>query len=168
MSLLVICVTRVHSQFDLRPGLQFHFINRQLIEASYIHVPDRNCLLRIDKVGQLHNDDVEVSYDDRVSTISFNRCDLASSIGGVAKLVVLTFSNTVQMITLPKKDVCQSRRVITIPDLDTPWLMYTGLRNRYHLLWGISQNDYNSLSDNICDVEHIDVEGYSQVRLVCR
>ena len=130
-------------------------------------MPDRNCLLRIDKVGKLRSDDVEVSYDDRVSNISFNRCDVVSSIGGVAKLVVLTFSNTVQMITLPKKDVCQRRRIITIAELDAPWLMYTGVRNRYHLLWGVSQSDCNSLCDNMFDVEHIDVEGYSQVHLVC-
>ncbi len=120
----------------------------------------RDLLLHITHLGQPRDDNVEVSVGDRRAGISYRRCDTACSVHGLAKIVVLNYAENVRRIRLPKKRACPSCDVLTVADSDSPWLMYTGVANKYHLLWGASVNDdfLDELGeDDACE----DMDGYT-------
>ena len=130
-----------HICVRLRPGLRQHLINRKLLTSSYLHVTCRDLLLHVAHLGQPRDDNVEVSVGDRRAGISYRRCDTACSVHGLAKIVVLNYAENVRRIRLPKKRACPSCDVLAVAHSDSPWLMVTGVANKYHLLWGATVND---------------------------
>ena len=154
------------------PGLDMHLISPSVQKNNYVFVQDKNILLRIDKMGRFGCNRINVEFDGRRAQIAYSRCDEASKVDGIMKLVVMdrciAYAN-VRVVSLPTVSECQKCRIRTAEPagMDSPLLLHTGVPRVYHLLWGgtLPADDLDDVSgtdNNDFDAEVTeDVSGYA-------
>ena len=134
------------------PGLDMNLISRNIARDNYIIVEDKNILLRIDKMGTFGSHQTNVEFDGRRSRIAYIRCDEASKVDGMMKLVVMdrcVVNGNVRAVSLPRIKECEKCRIRTVEpavNTDSPLLLHTGVPRKYQLIWGAALPD-NNLGD---------------------
>ena len=155
------------------PGLDIHLISSNIAKDNYVFVHDKNILLRIDKIGSYGSNVTNVQFDGRRSRLAYVRCDEASKVVGLRKLVVMdrcAANGNVRTVSLPTLRECKKCRLLTVEpasNTDSPLLLHTGVPRKYHLLWGVTlpNDDMDCLSD--VDINDVyaeateDVSGYA-------
>ena len=155
------------------PGLDMHLVSPNIANDKYVFIQDKNILLVIDKMGRIGSNQTNVQVDGRRSRVGYVRCDEASKVGGLMKLVVMdrcVSNGNVRSISLPSSRECERCRIrIAEPavNTDSPLLLHTGVPRKYHLLWGAAlpnsdMDDSSEMDDDDCDAEVTeDVSGYA-------
>jgi hypothetical protein len=155
------------------PGLDLQAVSPNIARDNYVYVENKDVLLRIDKVGRFGRDHMNVEFNGKRAAMVYVRCDEASRVDGLLKLVVMdrcAANGNVRIVSLPVIKECVKCKVQTVePALstDSPLLLHTGLPRKYHLIWGadLSNNvigDFAGSLDDACDAEVTeDVAGYA-------
>ena len=154
------------------PGLDTHLVSPNIAKDNYVFVQDKNILLRIDKMGRFGSNHTNVQFDGRRSRVAYVRCDEASKVDGMMKLVVMdrcVANGNVRVVSLPTVKECEKCRIRTAEpavNTDSPLLICTGVPRKYHLVWGagLPNDDLDDLSmdDDEFDAEVTeDVSGYA-------
>ena len=155
------------------PGLDLHVVSPKISQDNYVYIQDKDILLRIDRVGRFGRDQMNVQFDGKRAGMAHVRCDEASTVDGLLKLVVMdrcAANGNVRNVSLPNVKECATRKIhIAEPavNTDSPLLLHTGLPRKYHLLWGAGLSndgidDRPGVSDDDCGAELAeDVAGYT-------
>ena len=115
------------------PGLDLHVISPKISQDNYVYIQDKDILLRIDRVGRFGRDQMNVQFDGKRAGMAHVRCDEASTVDGLLKLVVMdrcAANGNVRNVSLPNVKECATRKInIAEPavNTDSPLLLHTGL-----------------------------------------
>ena len=154
------------------PGLDMHLVSPNIAKDNYVFVQDKNILLKLDKMGRFGSNQTSVQFDGRRSRLGYVRCDEASRVDGLMKLLVMDrcLSNgNVRTVSLPSSRECEKCRIRTVEpavNTDSPLLLHTGVPRKYHLFWGAAlpnnEDDFSEMDDEDFDAEVTeDVSGYA-------
>ena len=154
------------------PGLDMHLISSNIAKDNYVFVEDKNILLRIDKMGRFGSNQTNVQFYGRRLRVDYVRCDEASRVDGMFKLLVMDrrFANgNVRVVSMPSVKECEKCRIRTAEpavNTDSPLLICTGVPRKYHLVWGagLANDDFGDLSMDNDDFDAEvteDVSGYA-------
>jgi hypothetical protein len=155
------------------PGLDLDLVAPKISQDKYVYIEDKDLLLRVDRVGRFGPSQMTVAFDGRRARMAHIRCDEASKLDGMLKLVVMdrrSANGNVRIVSLPCVKECEKCKIqIAEPaaSTDSPLLLHTGLPRKYHLLWGAglstdASDDISGASDDDCDGEVTeDVAGYA-------
>ena len=154
------------------PGLDMHLVSRNIAKDNYMFVQDKNILLKIDKMGRLGSNEINVQFDGQRSRLRYVRCDEASRVDGLMKLLVMdrcVFNGNVRTVSLPASRECEKSKIRTVEpavNTDSPLLLHTGVPRKYHLFWGAAlpnnEDDISEIEDEEFDAEVTeDVSGYT-------
>ena len=155
------------------PGLDLDLVSPKISQTNYVYIEDKDIVLRVDRVGRFGPNKMTVAFDGMRERMAYIRCDDATKLDGMLKLVVMDRRNAncnVRTVSLPCVKECEQCEIkITEPaaSTDSPLLLQTGLPRKYHLLWGVGlstddSDDSSGASDDKCDAEVTeDVAGYT-------
>ena len=155
------------------PGLDLDLVAPKLSQDNYVYIENKDILLKIDRVGRFGPNHMTVAFDGRRARMAHIRCDEASKLDGMLKLVVMdcrSANGNVRTVSLPCVKECEKCKVQTAEpaaSTDSPLLLHTGLPKKYHLLWGAglstdASDETSGASDDDCNAEMTeDVAGYT-------
>ena len=154
------------------PGLDMHLVSPNIAKGNYVFMQDKNILLMIDKMGRFGSNQTNVQFDVRRSRLGYVRCDEASRVDGLMKLLVMDrcISNgNVRTVSLPTSREREKSRIRTAElavNTDSALLLHTGVPRKYHLFWGAAlpnnEDDFSEMDDEYFDAEVTeDVSGYA-------
>ena len=144
------------------PGLDMHLVSANIAKDNYVFVRDKNILLKIDKMGIIGSHKIKVQFDGRISRLSYVRCDEASKIDGMMKLMVMdrcVTNRNVSAVSLPDIKECQKYRIRTVEPAvksGSPLLLHAGVPRKYHLFWGAGL-----ANDELDDMSGIDIDDFN-------
>ena len=147
------------------PGFNAELVAQQLAMASYVFVEDHELLLRINALGRPEAKELTIEFAERKACIRYERCDEASVVDGLAKLVVMHRRENVRTVRLPKARTCPKCTMLTV-ESGPPLLLYSGVPKLYHLLWGATVPEDEGVvhsdtpgEEDSCEYE--DLSGYT-------
>ena len=156
------------------PGLDIHLVSPTVAKDNYVFVEDKNILLRIDKMGRFGFNQTGVQFDGRRARMAYIRCDEASRVDGMMKMVVMdgcAVNGNVRVVSLPSIKECEKCRIRTVEpavNTDSPLLLHTGVPRKFHLFWGaglpnddLDLDDPSGVDDDFDAEVTEDVAGYT-------
>ena len=155
------------------PGLDHDLVASKLLQDNYVYIENKDMLLKIDRVGRFGPNQMTVAFDGRRARMAYVRCDEASKLDGMLKLVIMdrrSANDNVRVVSLPCIKECEECKIqIAEPAVstDSPLLLHSGLPRKYHLLWGAglsadASDDSSVASDDDCSGAITeDVAGYA-------
>ena len=96
------------------PGLDLDLVAPKLSQDNYVYIEDKDILLKIDRVGRFGPNHMTVAFDGRRARMAHIRCDEASKLDGMLKLVVMdcrSANGNVRTVSLPCVKECEKCKV---------------------------------------------------------